>query len=37
MTNVVIIEDEQPAIENLVTELESINDDYNVVAVLLFS
>ncbi|HNP22328.1 MAG TPA: LytTR family DNA-binding domain-containing protein [Panacibacter sp.] len=34
MTNVVIIEDEQPAIENLVTELESINDDYNVVAVL---
>lgn len=34
MTNVVIIEDEQPAIENLISELDSINDDYNVVAVL---
>lgn len=32
--NIVIIEDEQPAIENLVSELNTINDDYNIVAVL---
>lgn len=32
--NIVIIEDEQPAIENLISELNTINDDYNIVAVL---
>jgi DNA-binding LytR/AlgR family response regulator len=34
MLQLLIIEDEQPAIENLITELNVVNDQYNVVAIL---
>jgi DNA-binding LytR/AlgR family response regulator len=34
MLNIVIIEDEQPAVENLISELNSLNAAHNVIAVL---
>ena len=34
MLNVVIIEDEQPAVENLISELDYLNTGHNVVAIL---
>ena len=34
MLNVVIIEDEQPAVENLISELDYLNTEHNVVAIL---